>query len=836
MGVERLGAMVFAVAVGLAASVGARASTPWSPEVVSDRIEQSADKTSFAQLDKFGRDALNQPGRAGLSRLHHVAWVYLNESEFDRFKLWNGRLRAGAVREGDDRYRAVAEIDDLLGRFDAGDAEAGKEIERRAKLEHDWFARAHAQSSAANVMMNEGRVGEALQLLYEADAAIPKDDPDAGLARVVVWDTIGMALMDLHDLGDSAAAFGRERFEFAPADYPRPDFDGVYNMALLAAEVGQQELADRLAVTHHRLTERAALEGLRAWDSNLCAKVAEAKQDWRGVLGCTAPLGEDLGSARFVAPRLLTSRAIARAKLGQITPAARDLATLRRLRAAKAFPEAQFVRLPEVEAVMLRAQGRDREAFDLFSRFADQRLILERQSHSSGVSQLTAELHKQLDIRRDQLSTAQRNVNLQRQVIKSQHLMVRMGVLLVVTVLLVLLWQARGSVELRRARKTAEAANRAKSEFLANMSHEIRTPLNGVVAVADLLARANLGAREQEMVEIIRSSGDTLQRLLSDVLDLARIESGEITIETAPFHAGDMVRGVADLFKPRCDEKGIGLKVDIATDLDGVVYGDLVRVKQVVTNLLSNAIKFTESGSVEVKAERTATGMARFIVADTGVGFDPVHKGRVMGRFQQADSSITRRFGGTGLGLSICAELAKLMGGQLDCESTLGEGSRFWIELPLSPAPPIAAVVSPTLAAVESRRLRILVADDHPTNRRVVELMLGEVAELVSVENGQEAIDALAADPAFDLVLMDMQMPVMDGLTAVREIRRLEARHASRRLPIIVLTANAMPEHIAGADVAGADLHLGKPFTAQALFDAIGEVVDVGHAEGGLAA
>jgi CheY-like chemotaxis protein len=360
------------------------------------------------------------------------------------------------------------------------------------------------------------------------------------------------------------------------------------------------------------------------------------------------------------------------------------------------------------------------------------------------------------------------------------------------------------------------------------MSHEIRTPLNGVVAVADMLARANIGPREQEMVEIIRSSGDTLQRLLSDVLDLARIESGKITIETTAFNAGDLVRGVAALSQLRCDEKGVKLEVEIAPSLDGYVNGDMVRVRQVVTNFLSNAVKFTETGVIRVTAERTPEGLARFTVVDSGVGFDPGSKALVMGRFQQADSSITRRFGGTGLGLAICAELASLMGGHVDCDSTPGKGSRFWMELPLPPAEVQAPeAVAVTAASDAEGRLRILVADDHPTNRRVVELMLGDIADLVSAENGREALDALAHGPTFDVVLMDMQMPVMDGLTAVREIRRAETLQGASRLPIIMLTANAMPDHIAEAQAAGADLHLGKPFTAKALFDAIDEAISI---------
>jgi len=845
MDFRKLAAVVLTAALGVAAfgmagvAQARQADAPpaWSPETVAGQIEKSAENTSFAQLEAFGRDALRRPGRDGLDRLYHVAWLFLNQSEFQRFDTWNNLLKARAKQQGDERYLDVAAINDLRSRFDSGDLAAGEEIKRSANLETDWFARAHAKSTAAYVMITQDQVGEALQLLYEADSEVPKGQPGTGMARAGVWESIGLALMNLHDLSGSAVAFGRQQFEFAPAGYPRPDFDGVYNMASLATDLGQQGLADRLAAAHHRLANRSNLAGLKAWDDNLCAKVAEARGDSHAVLNCLAPLGEGLDQAQSLAPRLLIARAIARAKLGRTAAAVRDLATLRKLHASKAFGEAKFARLPEVEAQVLHAEGHDGQAFDLLGRYANQRATEQAQSYSAGIGQLTHEMEKQLGARRDQLLTAQRNAGLQQQVIRSQHLIVEMGAFLVSIVLALLLWQAHVARMLRRARHNAEAANRAKSEFLANMSHEIRTPLNGVVAVADMLARADLGEREQEMVEIIRSSGDTLQRLLSDVLDLARIESGKITIETAPFHAGDLVRGVAALSQLRCDEKGVQLKVAVAPDLDGLVSGDMVRVRQVVTNFLSNAVKFTEAGSIQVTAERTASGMARFTVADTGVGFDPASKARVMGRFQQADSSITRRFGGTGLGLAICVELAGLMGGSVDCDSTPGEGARFWLELPLPPAEmEVAAAAAASTTPDQGGRLRILVADDHPTNRRVVELMLADVADLVSVENGREALDALLVGPAFDLVLMDMQMPVMDGLTAVREIRRLEAAHAKPRLPIIMLTANAMPEHIADATAAGADLHLGKPFTAQALFDAIGESIAIGAIDEELAA
>ena len=840
MHLRKLAAVALTAALGVATAVQARqpdAAPSWSPESVADQIEKSANQSSFAQLESFGRDALRRPGREGLERLYHVSWLFLNQSEFKRFDAWNTQLKARAMREGDERYLDVAAIDDLRSRFDLGDLAAGEAIKRRANLETDWFARAHAKSTAAYVMIIQEQIGEALRLLYEADSEVPKTQPESGMARAGIWESVGLALMSLHDLSGSAAAFGRQQFEFAPAGYPRPDFDGLYNMASLAAEMGRRDLADRLSAAHHRLAVRSDLEGLTVWDSNLCAMVNEAKGDSRGVLNCLAPLGEKLAGAQYLAPKLLAARAIARAKQGQTAAAARDLAWLQKLHATKAFGESKFARLRQAQAEVLRAQGHDREAFDMLRAYSDQRGVDQAQLYSAGMSQVTGEMEKQLGARREQLLTAQRNANLQQQMIKSEHVIVELGGLLVSIVLALLLWQAHVARMLRRARESAEAANRAKSEFLANMSHEIRTPLNGVVAVADMLARSELGEREQEMVDIIRSSGDTLQRLLSDVLDLARIESGKITIETAPFHAGDLVRGVAALSQLRCDEKGVRLKVEVAPDMDGLVNGDMVRVRQVLTNFLSNAAKFTEAGSITITAERTTPGMARFTVTDTGVGFDAASKGRVMGRFQQADSSITRRFGGTGLGLAICAELAGLMGGQVDCDSSPGAGSCFWMELPLLPAENSDASVSPAPAeAVDGARLRILVADDHPTNRRVVELMLGEVADLVSAEDGRVALGALAAGPAFDLVLMDMQMPVMDGLTAVREIRRLEAVHAAPRLPIIMLTANAMPEHVSDAHAAGADLHLGKPFTAQALFDAIAEAVAGSAAQAELAA
>ncbi|MGV8930274.1 MAG: ATP-binding protein [Brevundimonas sp.] len=371
----------------------------------------------------------------------------------------------------------------------------------------------------------------------------------------------------------------------------------------------------------------------------------------------------------------------------------------------------------------------------------------------------------------------------------------------------------------------AEAASVAKSEFLANMSHEIRTPLNGVMAMAHVLDEADLPPREQEAARMICTSGEMLERLLSDILDLAKVEAGQLEIEVAPFHAGELVRSAAGLCRPKADEKGLPITLTIDPAADRTYLGDAVRVRQVLINLVSNAVKFTAAGEVGLALQTGDDGRLRFVVSDTGVGFEPAFKARVFDRFQQADGSITRRFGGSGLGLAISKHLAEMMGGTLECDSAPGVGSVFWFEVPLMAAEAAEPERIQTAPQFRSSAMRVLVADDHPTNLRVVEIILkGAGMDVMSVENGLQAVEAEAAG-AYDVILMDMQMPVMDGMTAVTEIRAAEARQGERRTPIIMLTANAMPEQVRAGRMAGADAHLTKPITPTSLLQTIQDVM-----------
>ena len=788
-----------------------------TPQDLANAVERRAASTSFAALEEFGRRSLGRNDREGLHRLHHVAWILMNQAEFDRARLWNDRLAARAKTLKDQRYIEVARINTFVLRYDMGEDAVADDLRRLSIDASDWFARVHATRMWALALMDRDQIGDGLNLLTSADALIPVGDPYARAAQAGLWEITGMGLMQLNDIDGATAAFGRYEIDLADPAYPRPDFDTLYNLARLSAQVGDHAAADVFYQAHHRVTARADLPALKIYDANLCAIVAAAKDASRAVLDCLAPYGHDLGPAAFLAGSLLPRRAVAYARTGQVAQAAADLDEIRRRTAAGEFREDSASEIPHMEAELLFAQGAHRQAFEKLRDYHAQDKVAAARRFSAGIRQVTGDMQAQLAERRTQLETARANTGLQQAVIKSQRWIVGIAVVFLMSAGAALFWFWRQARRLRLARRRAEDANRAKSEFLANMSHEIRTPLNGVVAMADALGRSSLAAREREMVEVVRASATTLERLLSDILDSAKIEAGQITLEQAPFDLDATVSDLVALWRPRADERGVALTASVDPAVAGVVLGDVVRLRQILGNLVSNALKFTEAGTVSVTVSPGATGV-RFSVRDSGCGFDQEQKARIFTRFQQADGSITRRFGGTGLGLAISRELTELMGGTLDCESTLGAGSTFWFELPLVPAEIDApdAVAGPTEEAFPAR---ILLADDHPANRKVVEIMLADApTELICVDDGKKAVAAFETG-GFDLVLMDMQMPVMDGLTATAAIRALEKAGKLKRTPVVMLTANALAEHVAAAAAAGADGHLAKPITMESLYE-----------------
>lgn len=376
---------------------------------------------------------------------------------------------------------------------------------------------------------------------------------------------------------------------------------------------------------------------------------------------------------------------------------------------------------------------------------------------------------------------------------------------------------------LRRALEETEQASRTKSALLANLSHEIRTPLNGMMASVDLLAARGGDSAQAELLEIIRSSARALEQRFEELLAASQTDAAAVPLRSEPFEVAGLVQGLVQDMRLKTEARGLGLQIEIDPALEPRLLGDVGRLRQALGPLLDNAVKFTEVGGVTLSVARRPDGRVRFSFADTGVGFDPAEKARLFGSFSQQDFGLTRRFGGLGLGLTTARRLVELMGGEIDAAPRPAGGSIFWADLPLLAAP-APAVAPDEVATVDERPLRILVADDHPTNRRVLELMLADVAEVISVNDGKAAVDQVEA-ARFDLVLMDIQMPVMDGITAVSLIRAVEAARATVRIPIIMLTANIHEPYVSASRAAGADRHIGKPFTANILFSAIESVL-----------
>ncbi|MTJ04240.1 MAG: response regulator [Sediminimonas qiaohouensis] len=376
-------------------------------------------------------------------------------------------------------------------------------------------------------------------------------------------------------------------------------------------------------------------------------------------------------------------------------------------------------------------------------------------------------------------------------------------------------------VSARRAREAAleealdqaKAAKEAQASFLAKMSHEIRTPLNGILGMAELLESGLNDSGKRHMAQVIRQSGVGMLNLLNDLLDMSKIEAGKLSLERAPVCATELAHRLEEIHAIAAEEKGLSMEVFLGSGCDLPRMGDALRIQQILHNLLSNAVKFTESGGVTLTISGRADQPLQIVVTDTGIGMTEDQVQRLYDDYVQADSTISRRFGGSGLGMSIVRQLTETMGGSIDVHSVIGAGTRIAISLPLEMAPAENSEQATAQAPEQTfEDRRVLVADDNQTNRELMTAMLTRLGITpVVVNDGLEAVNA-AQEQDFDLILMDISMPVMDGITALKEICASRDSANLPEVPIVAVTANAMPHQVTEYIVTGFATYLAKPF------------------------
>jgi len=600
--------------------------------------------------------------------------------------------------------------------------------------------------------------------------------------------------------------------------------DMIYDLAFFAANIHETALADQFQKLFSQNVSEYDISDLKSWDQYLCAFVATKSDNYQQVVRCleTSPVANGIvkDPRDYLKLRWLV---VAYARTGNVEKAKHYLTLMNRLPDSIASHNPLVYK--EIDAFITAGEGRPKEAFDKLGGLLSDINRTADDTRIAAVQDMYKALRKELDRKTAEAKLLNQQVQLRNWLLGAA---VAIGLLMIAIAAGSAMWvvrMRRMQWRLKEASDHAEAANAAKSRFLAVMSHELRTPLNGVLGMAQALKRETLTEDQRAKVDTLAESGETLLMLLNDVLDMSRIEAGKVELSPTPASMKDMIERVFNTFAPTIGEKPVALKYDIDASIPTTLSFDVLRVYQCLSNLVSNAVKFTNEGVIRVvaSAEKHLDRpgyTVRVEVRDTGIGISKADLSKLFEAYSQADASTARKYGGSGLGLSITRRLTELMGGSVSVTSEEGAGSVFVMTFEAGEVAP-AAADSATETAPEDlvpHGVRILLVDDHPVNRKVARLFLEPFGfDITEAVDGQEALDAGMED--YDLILMDVNMPRLGGIDATRQFRSTEA--PGKHVPIIALTADALPEQIEACLAAGMDAHVAKPIVMDKLIDAV---------------
>jgi two-component system, sensor histidine kinase len=770
-----------------------------------DSYEKLKVGASIETLEDFGRNALKRRGEDRLTRLHLVASEFEMFEDVARFQKWNAQLRAIAEKEGNQRFVNLADANTATLRVYSSPTGDTRPLKTVLIETQDPLVRSIVINRIAFFDVNGSNTVGALKKLGQARALIPENDPAADIAMREYWDQMASTLLGFNDIEGATAAAARVYFSYTPADFHSPNTVVLSNLIGVARRVGDEALARRTYQALHRLAIDEGDGSRIAAVAVDCASLENTFNRPNEALKCLEGVDFGLLASKIEQVKAMSLRAISRARLGQNDLAKADYDELKRWQASGEYNPVSFANLPLIESAILANEGRALEsqalAMDYWSN-AQRRLAGD---FRRSIHELTKTLQSDLDELR-------RGAEMQKKVIQLQWILAGLALFLFVAA-------GFAVYSLRRMNQKLVQASAAKSAFLANISHEIRTPLNGILGLAQAISADQLAPEQAERMEVLKRSGMGLLAILNDLLDLAKIEAGRMTIEAAPFSPEEVLTASRNAIWATAEAKGLTVETVIDPSARGIYQGDGTRLRQIVDNLVSNAVKFTQTGSVRVSLSRSVNQLV-LTVKDTGIGMTPEAASRIFSRFEQADSSTTRRFGGTGLGLSICAELVKAMKGEITVSSAVGKGSTFVVTLPLErlsdghiePLPKPEGQV-----LFNGPPLRVLAAEDHPVNQLVLKTLLAQLGiNITLVGDGAQVLQRYQ-DGDWDIVLMDVQMPVMDGVAATQAIRAFERDQNRKPTPVLALTANNMSHQIEEYRKAGFSGHVPKPIDAMEL-------------------